>query len=900
MTADLDLNEPSGAEVFSTRKIRGRLRVAGKPAIATFKETLAWGRDRLSGQFNDGAPADVLVRARAQLIDEVLREVWERHLGSSEGLALIAVGGYGRGELLPYSDIDLLVLHTPAALAAHRGRLETFFTFLWDIGLEVGSGVRTIEETVRLAAEDLTVITNLLESRLLTGDGVLHTELIAATAPDKIWSVDKFFSAKLEEQRRRHAKYDDSGYKLEPNIKESPGGLRDIQTIAWVAKRHFSANSLTELRDVGFLTKQECDELFAGQDFLWRVRFALHMIAGRHEDRLLFDHQVRVASLFGYVDVADEDGHSDNRAVEQFMQLYYRTIMSLSCLNDMLLQLFDEAILGNGVDGAINVLNARFQVRGQVIEARDDAVFTSQPRALIEIFTLMQSRPEVTGIRAQTLRLIRRDLRLLDDSVRNDLRTKTLFLNLFRHGDGLTQGLRRMNRYGVLGRYLPAFGRIVGHMQYDLFHTLTVDEHILYVVRNARRMAMPQFADELPFQSEVLKRLPKPELLYLAAFFHDLAKGRGGDHSELGGADATRFCLDHGLSHGDAALVAWLVRHHLTMSLTAQKQDVQDPIVITAFTQTVETRERLDYLYLLTVADIRGTNPKLWNSWRDSLLKELYKATARALDKGLDSLVSLEQQAKANQALALEKVIAADIDTEAAKQLWTRFNTEYFLRHSVDEMLWHLPAILAEPTAPQPLVLVRNFEDRGTSVFIYCRDRDHLFGLTAGVLSSLGLNILDARLHTTDDDFVLDSYVVLESDGSPISSEHRADEIIERLSRVIGDETVRVVDVNRRISTRMRHFNTPTTVHISQDVAQGRTILELVAADQPGLLSLIGRIFHKRGILLDAAKIATIGERAEDVFYLTDRDHQPLTDTAQLQALRAVLIRILDRAKDNR
>lgn len=895
MTADLDLTESSAAEVFSTRKIRGRLRVAGKSAIATFKETLAWGRERLFGLFNDGAPADVLVLARAQLIDEVLREVWERHVGAADGITLVAVGGYGRGELLPYSDIDLLVLHTPEALAEHRTRLEPFFTFLWDIGLEVGSSVRTVEECARIAAEDLTVITNLLESRLLTGDATLHAQLLRDTAPDRLWPVAGFFKAKLEEQRRRHAKYDDSGYKLEPNVKESPGGLRDIHTIAWVAKRHFGAASLTELRDKGFLSKQECDELFAGQDFLWRVRFALHMITGRHEDRLLFDHQVRVASLFGYIDVATDGGKPDNRAVEQFMQLYYRTIKSLSCLNDMLLQLFEEAILGVGDDAAVNVLNARFQIRGTVIEARDEAIFTTQPWALIEVFTLMQSHPEVTGIRAQTLRLIRRDLRLLDEAVRADLRTKSLFIELFRNGNGLTHGLRRMNRYGVLGRYLPAFGRIVGHMQYDLFHTLTVDEHILYVVRNARRLAMPQFADELPFPSEVFTRIAKPELLYLAAFFHDLAKGRGGDHSELGGADAIGFCLDHGLSHADAGLIAWLVRHHLTMSLTAQKQDVQDPQVVATFTKTCDTRERLDYLYLLTVSDIRGTNPKLWNGWRDSLLKELYKATARALERGLDSLFTLDQRAAANRVRALDRIVAEGIDAAAANAVFARIETEYFLRHTPDELAWHLPEILVHPDAPQPLVLVKNFEDRGTSVFIYCRDRDHLFGLTTGVLASLGLNILDARLHTTADGFVLDSYVVLEADGSPITSDHRIHEIIERLAKVIADPAITVVDVNRRMSTRLRHFNTPTTVHISQDVARGRTVLELVAADQPGLLSMIGRVFHKRGILLDAAKIATIGERAEDVFYLTDRLRQPLTGEAVLEELRTVIIRTLDR-----
>ena len=896
MSAELDLAEDTAAEVFSARKVRGRLRVAGKPPVPVFKETLAWGKERLYGLFHDGAPADVLVRARAKLIDELLREAWERHLGKdAPGLALLAVGGYGRGELLPHSDIDLLLLHEPQALEGYKAQLEPFFAFLWDIGLEVGSSVRTVADCAGIAAEDLTVITNLLESRLLTGDHRLADELAERIAPDHLWPVASFFHAKLEEQRRRHAKYDDTGYKLEPNVKESPGGLRDIHTIAWVAKRHFGATSLTELRDVGFLTKQECDELFAGQDFLWRVRFALHMVTGRHEDRLLFDHQVRIASLFGYVDLPPEEGgRTDNRAVEQFMQLYYRTIKSLSCLNDMLLQLFEEAILGKHDDPVeVNVLNARFQLRGSVIEARDDQVFKAQPWALIEIFHLMQTHPEVESVRAETLRMIRRDLRLLDDTVRQDRRAKGLFIDLFRVGDGLTHGLRRMNRYGVLGRYLPAFGKIVGHMQYDLFHTLTVDEHILYVVRNARRMAMPRFRHELPFASEVLERLAKPELLYLAAFHHDLAKGRGGDHSELGAVDAERFCLDHGLSHADADIVAWLVQNHLLMSLTAQKQDVQDPQVIASFTEKVQTRERLDYLYLLTVADIRGTNPKLWNGWRDSLLKDLYRATSRALQSGIGSVYTLEERAGMHRAQALARLAQHGIEDDIAKAVWARFDTDYFLRHTPDELAWHLPEILR--AGETPTVVARNFEDRGTTVFLYCRDRDHLFGLSTGVLARLGLNILDARLHTTADGYVLDSYVVLEADGSPITSAHRHAEIAERLIKVIADPAVTVIDVNRRLPAKLKHFNTPTRVHVSQDAARNRTVLELVAADQPGLLSMIGRVFHKRGILLDAAKIATIGERAEDVFYLTDRAHQAITDEAALEELREVLIRTLDR-----
>jgi [protein-PII] uridylyltransferase len=889
MGAELELAEDEAAGVFSARRVRARLTGAGDP-VAAFRSTLAWGRERLVGLFHEGAPADALVRARAHLMDELLLQAWQRFVGdeTAGALALIAVGGYGRGELLPHSDIDLLVLYEEPALAARKAALESFFAFLWDIGLEVGSGVRSVAQCAELAAADITVITNLLESRLLAGAAALYAQLQEHLSPAHVWPVDAFFRAKLEEQRRRHAKYDHTGYKLEPNVKEGPGGLRDIHTVAWVAKRHFGAQTLAELRDHGFLTKQECDELFAGQDFLWRVRFALHMLTGRHEDRLLFDHQIKIAELFGYVD------SDHNKAVEQFMQLYYRTIKSLSCLNDLLLQLFEEAILGKGEHATVTPINARFQLRGNYIEATADDVFQKQPAALIEIFALMQSDPRIAGVRAATLRLIRRDRRLIE-RWREDVRTRSRFIGLFQRDDGLTTTLRRMNRYGVLGRYLPEFGRIIGHMQYDLFHTLTVDEHSLYVVRNLRRLRMARFCQELPFYSEVMARIPRPDLLYIAGLYHDLAKGRGGDHSELGAQDAERFCLEHGLSHADAELVGWLVRHHLLMSLTAQRQDISNPEVVTAFARRVGDRTRLDYLLLLTVADIRATNPALWNAWRDSLLRELYHGAARALERGLDNPLSQAERVAELKRAALAE-LDGRIDETTAQKVWARFDNDYFLRHTPAELAWHLPSIAGASQADLPLVLADTLDGRDT-VFVYTHDRAHLFGLSTGVLARLGLNILDARINTSADGYVLDSYVVTESDGRALDGAHRYAEIRAELRKVLADPNLTVVDVNRRRPTQLKHFNTPTTVHFSQDPARARTVMELVTGDQPGLLSMIGRVFHEQGILLDAAKIGTIGERAEDVFYLTDRERRPILDEARLEALRAELVRRLSDAE---
>ena len=890
MGAEFDLADEEASSIFSAPKIRSRL-AQGSSAIAAFRDTLKWGRERLNTLFHEGAAADALVHARSHLVDEVLRAAWQKFLPElTDGLTLVAVGGYGRSELLPHSDIDILLLHSGDALEKHRKALEQLTAFNWDIGLEVGQSVRTVEECVEEAAKDITVMTNLLEARLLTGDTSLYNGMQQALTPDKVWSVKSFFEAKKAEQAARYRKYDDTGYKLEPNVKESPGGLRDIHTIAWVAKRHFGSQTLSELRERGFLTKQESDELFAGQDFLWRVRFALHMITGRREDRLLLDHQVKVAQLFGY---EDDD---KNKAVEQFMQLYYRRIKSLSCLNDMLLQLFDEAIL-HPEEGEIEVINPRFRVRNNTIEAVDEDVFRRQPWALLEIFRVLQEHPKIEGIRAQTLRMILRDGRLITDSVRNDVRARTIFIEMFREGRGLTRNLRRMNRYGVLGAYLPAFGKIVGLMQYDLFHTLTVDEHVLYVLRNARRFAMNRFKHELPFANQVMERVAKPELLYLAAFWHDMAKGRGGDHSHIGASEAQQFCLDHGLSHSDAATVAWLVESHLMMSLTAQKQDVSDPNVVAAFARKVEDRDRLDLLFLLTCADIRGTNPALWNSWRESLLNELYNSTARALERGLDDPVRIEERVAELRDQALALLADQGIDLQQANAVWTRFDHDYFLRHSPEELAWHLPEILKVREEQLPLVLVHSISDRGTTVFVYTRDRDHLFGLSTGVLARLGLNILDARLHTTNDGFVLDSYAVVENDNSTIQPGVRFDEIRSALRKVLSDPEVSTIDVNRRASQRLKHFNTPTHIHFRQDEARKRTIMELVTADQAGLLSMVGRVFQKRGILLDAAKIGTIGERAEDVFYITDRMHRPIKDDKVLDDLREVLTRTLDRTE---
>jgi [protein-PII] uridylyltransferase len=714
----------------------------------------------------------------------------------------------------------------------------------------------------------------------------LFEALGACINPARIWPAAKFFQAKLEEQRARHAKYQDTAYKLEPNVKETPGGLRDIQTVVWVTMRHFGTQTLHDLVTHGFLTEQEYGELMVGQSYLWRVRFALHRLTNRREDRLLFDHQIKIAKMLGFRDARH------NLAVEQFMQSYYRTIKALSCLNDMLLQLFQEAILHAGESAEPKILNEDFQARHGYIEVRDPDLFRKRPVALLEIFHQLMS-PGLKGIRAETLRLIRRDRVLIDDNFRNDIRAKSIFMNMLREQRGITHELRRMNRYGVLGRYIPSFGQIIGMMQYDLFHTLTVDEHALFVVRNMRRLPLPEFEHEFPYASRVMKRLPKPELLYLAGLFHDIAKGRGGDHSEEGAIEAEEFCLAHGLSHPDSALVAWLVRNHLLMSMTAQRRDIADPKVIHEFAEHVGDRTQLDYLFLLTVCDIRATNPNLWNSWRSSLLTDLYEATTRALERGLHDPIGEQELVAETRAGAMQLLMDEGFDEKEIAPIWQRMGDEHFLRHSAEEIAWQTAGIARVSDADLPLVMVETLAARGTTVFVYTRDVDYLFGLTTGVLARLGLNILDARISTTSDNYTLDTYVVMETSGDAVGSGARHREIREAMRSAIAARLPQV-EVGRRLPRQLRHFNTPTQIFFTADADNRRTIMEVVTADRPGLLSTIGAIFQDSRILVNAAKIGTIGERAEDVFFLTDHKHQPITDPAVFNHLRQALTLALD------
>jgi len=844
---------------------------AGERPVAAYQQALRSGEEVLARRFAAGDPVTELVSGRAQLVDSLLRRAWRMLFPAEAAAALIAVGGYGRGELHPASDVDVLIMVGSCDDEKLNGAIAKLIAFLWDMGLEVGHSVRTLSTCVEEAAADITVVTNLMEARLIEGDANYLDQLLAATGPDRIWPSDRFFVAKWEEQQQRHRRYDDSASKLEPSIKGAPGGLRDIQMIGWVAKRHFGAGSLRELVDHGFLTEQEYAALHEGQQLLWRIRFALHLLTGRREDRLLFDHQRALAQQFGY----EDDGA--NLAVEKFMQAYYRAVLELGQLNDMLLQHFRESILLHDELGEPQRINRRFQTRDGYVEVADAQTFVRYPLALLEVFLILQQNPELKGIRASTIRLMRVHRHLIDRRFRESLAARSLFMEIFRQPSGLTHALRHMNRYGILGAYLPAFAKIVGRMQYDLYHIYTVDEHTLFVVRNLRRFAIREFREEFPLLSDIHANLPKPELLYLAALFHDIAKGRGGDHSELGARDALEFCKNHGLSDYDGRLVAWLVENHLNMSITAQRKDIDDPEVVQEFAAKVGDVNRLAYLYLLTVADIRATNPQRWNAWKDALLRQLYSRTRTALARGLDHPQLQDDLIQEKQREAMRQLTTEGLVADTVIPLWASLSTDYFLHSTPDEIAWQTKVVLDSDTAHRPVVLLRHNRSRGgTEIFVCADDRDNLFAVTTQLIDQLRLNVMDARIQTADTSCTMNSFLVLEEDGSPIDDRLREHEIVETLREGLRNNTSTRRSVSRRMPRLLKYFHTSTEIAFTADEANHRTMMQLRTGDRPGLLSLVGYAFAECGIRLISAKISTIGELVEDLFVICDRH----TDTA--------------------
>lgn len=809
-----------------------------------------------------------LVRDRAKTVDALLIHLWETQIGDRIDGALIAVGGYGRGELHPHSDVDIAIVleNEPGDDGAHA--LQNFVTLLWDLGLDIGHSVRTVAQSVAAAKEDITVMTNLLESRHLTGRATLLKSLKYQIEEESLWPSEIFYREKLAEQDKRYSKFDDALQQLEPNVKESPGGLRDIQTITWVANRHFAEPDQTQLGlktllEHKFLTEEEFQTLFDGETFLWRVRCALHFLTDRHEDRLAFDHQKSIADMLGY------QGDTPNAPVEKLMKDYYRTVRELSCLNEMLLQLFDEAIIQATQKPALVPINRRFQLINNALDVTTDVVFEQSPHAMLELFLILQQHADVKQITARTIRLLLANKHRIDQDVRDDLRAQSLFMEIIRQPRRIGHELQRMHKYGVLSAYLPVVSKVEGLMQFDLFHIYTVDEHALFVVRYMRRFSFPEAdSDKIALVPYVIENLPKLELLYIAGLFHDIAKGRNGDHSQLGADDVAEFCQKHGLSNFDTHLVAWLVRNHLLMSTIAQRKDIYDADVIDAFAQEVGEQIFLDYLYLLTIADMRGTNPSLFNGWKETLLSDLYKATRRHLSNSSHLRKESSERAADMQKEALSHLLADGLQDTAIANLWSAFDEQYFLRHRVDEIVWHAKNILTEYCEGEPLVCVNNFGDRAaTAVFIYTIDSANLFARTTAALDRLQLDIQDARISTSAEGFTLDTYIVLDSiTAGPIFDADKVENIIARVTAALRQEEIPLPSLTRDATRALQNFPAPTKVDFEYDESHDYTTMGVHTLDQPGLLCILGEVMRKFNVQLIDARIATIGERAEDYF----------------------------------
>jgi [protein-PII] uridylyltransferase len=818
----------------------------------------------------------VLVSTRSQFVDHVLSKLWCQHNLDEHQISLLAVGGYGRGELHPYSDVDILLLTQEKISDELSEKISTFITQLWDVKLDIGHSVRSVKECIKQAKSDVTIATNLLEIRQICGNEALTQNLYPLLAKDVFWTSKKFFLAKREEQFERHQQYHGASYTLEPNLKANPGGLRDIQTIAWVAKRHFVADSLEELVAHHYLTQNEFFELLECQDYLWRMRAALHIIAGRNENRLLFDYQGEVASLMGF-------GDEGKRAIERMMKRFFRIIGRVAELNKMLLQHFDYAIIKK--NHPVVPLNKDFTIIDGQINAVNDRVFMSSVK-IMEMFLLVAKNENITDLHPHTLRLLRNARRRLISGLMDYAECRRIFIEIMRHPNGLGLTFSLMHRHSIIAAYLPQWRNIVGQMQFDLFHAYSVDEHSYRLIKNIYRFSQPEYNNDYPLCSKIMQRIRKPEVLYIAGIFHDIAKGRGGDHAKLGAVDALEFSKVHPINDHDGRMIAWLVKNHLVMSVTAQRRDISDEEVIRTFAGIVRDEAHLDYLYCLTVADMRATNESLWNSWKANLLEELYFNTKRAFRRGLEKQVDLRAKTRENQEAALELLKEYECDVTHIKTFWNKLKADYFLRYSPVQIAWHSRHIIKHSIV-KPLVLISPKPYRGgTEIFIYTKASVNIFAKMVTLLDAQRLSIHDAKIISSKKGYTLNTFVVLDQKNKAITDSSRALDIAKKLTKSLMKASPKIK--TKPAPTYIDNFKIPTKVSFIETATEKTTLLEIIALDRPGLLAKFARIFQQNKLHIHSAKITTFGEKVDDVFTVSNADNVALTQEQQ-QQLSAML-----------
>jgi [protein-PII] uridylyltransferase len=845
------------------------------------KQQLKADRAVLIAAFRDDGKPEKLLRGLRQSVDAVLTQAWEA-AGLPANTALVGVGGYGRGELFPYSDVDLLILLGQPADIMTQARLEELVQMLWDLGLEIGHSIRTVDECMTESKADITVQTSLLEARLISGDAQLFEQL--QDRYDRAMDPQAFFHAKAAEMRLRHAKYEDTAFSLEPNVKESPGGLRDLQVILWVARAAGLASSWSQLATRGLITQTEARQLMEKERAFKDIRIRLHLHSNRREDRLVFDVQSPIAETFGLKTTGE--GLNARRASEYLMQRYYWAAKTVTQLNTIMLQNIEGQLFPQS--GEALAINPRFNDINGFIDIACDDTFVTTPSSVLEVFVLMTEHPHIKGMTARTIRALWHARFEIDAAFREDPVNRALFLRILQAPVGLVHALRRMNDTSVLGRYLPNFRRIVGMMQHDLFHVYTVDQHIMMVVRNMRRFTMSEHAHEYPFCSQLIANFRKSWLLYVGALFHDIAKGRGGDHSKLGTVDAAQFCEDHAIGSQDSELIVFLVENHLTMSQVAQKQDLSDPDVIAAFAKVVKDERHLTALYLLTVADIRGTSPKVWNAWKAKLLEDLYRITLRVLG---GEPHSADRELKNTQEEAMATLRLYGLPANAHEALWQQLDVAYFLRHDASDIAWQTRALWDRLDSDKPVVKCRLAPiGEGLQVAVYAKDQPDLFARICSYFDRKNFSILDAKIHTTRHGYALDTFMVTEQNFA--KSYRDIISLIEHeIAELLASQAPLPAPTRGRLSRLSRTFPVTPTVDLRPDERGQYYLLSIAANDRTGLLYSIANVLTRYRINLHTAKIMTLGERVEDVFLvdgavLNNSRNQIQLETDLLEALK--------------
>jgi len=840
----------------------------------------------LQSHYADNHLVRELVIARSNHMDELLKKLWlELALGND--CTLIAVGGYGRGELHPHSDLDLLVLVPNSFRQTYSATLSQFITLLWDVGLQVGHAVRNLKECVQLAKHDLTIITNLMESRILIGDVSLFEKMRDKTAPNEMWNAQDFFRAKSNEQKQRYRKYDGSSFDLEPNLKSSPGGLRDIHVIGWVAQRRYYPKSLFELIHDQIITKKEYFTLIKNQLFLWRVRFALHQVTNKAENRLLFDYQKDTAKSLGYED--DEQ----SLAVEKMMKQYYRSVRVIRNISEILLQVLEEKIFSDSAKRSIREIDNTYQLVNDRLDAKNTSVFAENPGELIRVFQVLASDKNIIGITANTLRAIRATRNKINRKFSESKKHRKLFIDFWHTKHQSSRAMFAMKRSGILSDYLPVFRRVSGQMQYDMFHSYTVDEHTLFLLRNLTGFTEQSAIKKFPLCFEIMSKQTHPEIIYLAGLFHDIGKGRGGDHSEIGAEEALRFCKAHELKLEHSETISWLVANHLLMSLTAQKRDTSDPKVIKNFAALVKTPDRLELLYILTVADIRATSATLWNSWKDSLLKELALSTLALLNH---EKVELLEPWKDTRESTRKTLLDNDFEVELVNNYLQNLTTDYFEKNAAETIAWQAGKVLVDidtdsdsdsvnKANPTVVAIRKRLDGAGSEIFVYSPDEEDLFARLTTTLAQHHLNVQGASIYTDSNEFCHDSFYTLNDMNKPTISASEQEKLKSAIMNNLTSNNWNRRKIQRRMPRQIKHFDVNTEIVFSKDEFSQYTRLDIIARDKPGLLALLAQAFNSSGLKLHDARITTLGEKVEDTFIISHKDNSAITSESEQQQI---------------